>query len=120
MKTRFTGKFYMRLSLTLAVLLWLIIMLIDFLSILADRSQVDLGIAPIFQHSSSTYSHVFVLIYYRCRVTKVESANFIDLLWRVFATGLVTVVISLIIRLFYREIGRHHPSRKSLLIKRFL
>lgn len=105
MKVRFTGKFYMRLSLTLAVLLWLIIMLIDFLGILADRSQVDLGIAPYLPTLFLNLFYIFVLIYYRFRVTKVESANFVDMLWRVFATGLVTVVISLIFRLFNNEIG---------------
>ena len=105
MKIKFTGKFYMRLSLTLAVLLWLIIMLIDFLGILADRSQVDLGLAPYLPTLFLNLFYIAILIYYRFRVTKVESANFVDLLWRVFATGLVSVVISLIIRLFNNEIG---------------
>lgn len=41
------------------------------------------------------------LIYYRFIITKAESINFTDLLWRVFITGLVTTIISLGIRLVF-------------------
>jgi sigma-B regulation protein RsbU (phosphoserine phosphatase) len=47
MKITLTPKFYMRLSLVLAVLLWLIATLIDVLQLLATRSDVKLGIDPV-------------------------------------------------------------------------
>ncbi len=44
---------------------------------------------------------VAVFFYYRATTQRAERFNFIDLLWRVFATGLLVTVVSLIIRLGY-------------------
>ena len=38
--------------------------------------------------------------YYRYMITKADSLNFTDLLWKVFITGLVTTLLSLAIRFF--------------------
>ncbi len=94
----------MRLSLVLAVLLWLIGTLIDILQLLADRSDVNLGINPILTKLIESVFLILVMIYFRYRISTTESGNFIDLLWRVFATGLVTTIISLVIVLFYSTI----------------
>lgn len=40
-------------------------------------------------------------VYYRYIITKADSLNFTDLLWKVFITGLVTTLISLAIRFFF-------------------
>ncbi|WP_425390069.1 GAF domain-containing SpoIIE family protein phosphatase [Ekhidna sp.] len=39
--------------------------------------------------------------YYRYMITKADTLNFTDLLWKVFITGLITTLISLAIRLFF-------------------
>lgn len=39
--------------------------------------------------------------YYRYVITKADTLNFTDLLWKVFITGLVTTLISLAIQLFF-------------------
>ncbi len=44
---------------------------------------------------------ISTLFYYRYKITKAESVNFLDLLWKVFITGLVTTIISLCIRLLF-------------------
>ena len=41
------------------------------------------------------------LVYYRYKITKAESINFIDLLWQVFITGLITTLVSLTIQSFF-------------------
>jgi phosphoserine phosphatase RsbU/P len=46
-----------------------------------------------------------VFYYYRLKVERDEVLNFVDLLWRVFATGLVATVISLSLRLFEYLMG---------------
>ncbi|CAN0020482.1 unnamed protein product, partial [Chrysoparadoxa australica] len=43
---------------------------------------------------------VTILLYYRFIISKEERINFIDQLWRVLLTGLVTTVVSLLVRLF--------------------
>lgn len=95
----------MRLSLALAVLLWLIGTLIDILELLADRSDVDLGISPFLSQLIESIFLILVMVYFRYRIKTSETSNFIDLLWRVFATGLITTMISLAIVLFYNSIA---------------
>ena len=99
-----TPKFYMRLSITMAILIWLIATLIEVLDLLAVRSGVDLEIPRYLPTLLIDFFFIFILIFYRFRIQRVESGNFVDLLWRVFATGLVTTIISLAIRLFYSSI----------------
>jgi phosphoserine phosphatase RsbU/P len=48
---------------------------------------------------------VSVFYYYRLKIERDEVLNFVDLLWRVFATGLVATVISLSFRLFEYLMG---------------
>jgi serine phosphatase RsbU (regulator of sigma subunit) len=42
---------------------------------------------------------VFLYYFYKFKIDRDELLNFVDLLWRVFATGLVVTVISLLLRL---------------------
>lgn len=44
---------------------------------------------------------VTTFIYYRYVITKADTLNFTDLLWKVFITGLITTLISLAIRFFF-------------------
>ncbi|MCO6359524.1 GAF domain-containing SpoIIE family protein phosphatase [Roseivirga pacifica] len=106
----------MRLSLVLAVLLWLIVILIDVLQLLAIRSDLDLGIRAEIPRLIEALFYVFIVIYYRFKISNVESGNFVDLLWRVFATGLVTTIISLIFRLFYSSIDGTALANNEFLI----
>lgn len=102
---KLTPKFYMRLSMVLALLIWLIVSLIDVLQLLAVRSGVDLGISRELPILLYDFFYVFIIIYYRLRIKEEDGGNFVDLLWRVFATGLVTTIISLGFKLFYSSIG---------------
>ncbi len=102
---KLTPKFYMRLSLVLAILIWLIVSLIDVLQLLAFKSGVDLGISKEVPILLIDFFYVFIILYYRFKVRNVDNGNFVDLLWRVFATGLITTIISLAFRLFYSSIA---------------
>lgn len=95
----------MRSSVTMAVLIWVIATLIRILEILAVKSGVDLEISKYLPILLQDLFYVFILVYYRYKIRTVESGGFVDLLWRVFAIGLVTTVISISIRLFYESIA---------------
>ena len=61
--------------------------------------KVDFSI--LFPQISFSIFVVFTYFYYRYIITKADSLNFTDLLWKVFVTGLVTTLISLGIRGFF-------------------
>ena len=94
----------MRASVTMAVIIWIIATSIRMLEVLSVKSGVDLEISRYIPVLLQDLFYVFILIYYRFKIRAVESGGFVDLLWKVFATGLVTTVISLSIRLFYDSI----------------
>ena len=57
--------------------------------------------SSLFPQISFSIFVVFVYIYYRYVISKADSLNFTDLLWKVFVTGLVTTLVSLAIRGFF-------------------
>ncbi len=93
-------KLKIRLSLLGAILSWLLFMFFDIYGLLVDRYNMNVAMSQLVPQIFLTGYIVSTLLYYRFIISKAESINFIDLLWRVFLTGLVTTVVSLLIRLF--------------------
>jgi phosphoserine phosphatase RsbU/P len=94
-----------RLLFTVAVFTWLALVFTD-LSILFSVSN---GLKPeIATWLPRVILNLYIIVlfyYYKLKIERDESLNFIDLLWRVFATGLVATVISLILRLLETLLG---------------
>ena len=105
MKLKPTPKFYLRASMVIGVLLWLVKTLLEGLIIFADSSQVELGISRNTTVLLEAFFFISFIIYYRLRIQKAESSNFVDLIWRVFAIGLVTTITALLIDLFNGQIA---------------
>ncbi len=57
--------------------------------------------SSLFPQISFSLFVFLTFIYYRFVITKADSLNFTDLLWKVFITGLVTTLISLGIQAFF-------------------
>jgi len=94
-----------RLLFTLAVLMWLALVFTD-LSISFSLSN---GLRPeIASWVPKVILNLYIVLlfyYYRYKIERDESLNFIDLLWRVFATGLIATVFSLVLRFLEYLIG---------------
>lgn len=88
-----------RLLFTVGVITWLALLLTD-LSILFSTVN---GIKPdIPVWLPGVILNLFILslfYYYKLKIERDEVLNFVDLLWRVFATGLIATVTSLALRL---------------------
>ena len=56
-----------------------------------------------------------LFFYYRYITGRAERVNFIDLLWRVFATGLLATIVSLTIFLFYSLLGDSQLAKNPFL-----
>ena len=115
MKFKPSKKFILRSSLILSILLWLAYTLVDMLQVFGGLNEVDMGIGrevPILLLDAFL---ICLIIFYRYRILQQDGANFVDLLWRVFATGLVTTIISLAIQLFYSSISGTKLAESRLL-----
>lgn len=94
-----------RLLFTISLLLWFALVFTD----LSITFSVANGLKPeIGSWVPKVILNLYIIAffyYYRAKIDKDESLNFIDLLWRVFATGLVTTVVSLLLRLIDYLLG---------------
>lgn len=88
----------MRVSIALSVLSWIAFVISDLVLLFGTTNNLDTGIPPQLRNAALTLFMLFVFIYYRQRMKRIENINFIDLLWKVFATGLLTTVLSLMIK----------------------
>ena len=94
-------KNVVRLALALGLVSWSSLLVSDLVSLFSDRNNVRSGIPEEVHTLLLGLFFVAVFFYYRAVTGRAERFNFIDLLWRVFATGLLATIVSLSIRLFY-------------------
>jgi hypothetical protein len=95
----------LRLTMVIGILLWVALTFVNGLQVFDKIYEVNLGISKQLPALLLDLFFISFIVYYRISIKKVESSNFVDLLWRVFAIGLVTTVISLASELFYATIA---------------
>lgn len=111
-----TRKLKIRLSLLAGILSWLLFTFFDLYLLFVEKYQLNVDLSSLLPQVFLTTLVVSVLFYYRQTITKADSVNFIDLLWQVFVTGLVTTIGSLIIRLFFYVFGNSAISENPFTI----
>ncbi len=114
-----SNKSIVRLSIAFGIIFWVLLLLTN-LSILFDqKNNASFGIPQFLPHIFLILFIVSVTVYYRYSIGKAESINFIDLLWRVFVTGLLTTIVSLSIKFFFYVFGGSMLTKNILLINFF-
>jgi phosphoserine phosphatase RsbU/P len=99
-------KAIIRLLFTLGVVTWLALVFTDISIVFSSTSPNVKQDVPLW--IPSLLLNLFILCifyYYKLKIERDEVLNFVDLLWRVFATGLVATVISLTLRLLQYLMG---------------
>ncbi|HYF70556.1 MAG TPA: GAF domain-containing SpoIIE family protein phosphatase [Ohtaekwangia sp.] len=113
-------KAIIRLLFTLGIVTWLALVLSD-MSIVFSASNGNIK-QDIPLWIPGLILNLFVLAlfyYYKLKTDYDEGVNFVDLLWRVFATGLVATVISLALRLFENLLGNTRLT-ESVIFRDFI
>src|SRR5688572_9262178 len=93
------SKAVTRLLLSVGVITWLALLFTDISVVFSSVNQVKPEIPVWLPGIILNLFILSVFYYYKFKVERDEVLNFVDLLWRVFATGLIATVISLLIRL---------------------
>ena len=109
-------KLKIRLSFLAGILSWLLFTFFDLYLLFVDQYQLNVDLSAILPQIFLTTLVLSTLAYYRYTITKADSINFIDLLWRVFITGLVTTIGSLFIRLFFYIFGNSTISENPFTV----
>lgn len=114
-----SNKNVIRLSIALGIVSWVSLLVIDLIILFGSINNIVPGIHPEIPTLLLNIFFVSVFAFYKFRIGKAESINFIDLLWRVFVTGLLTTVVSLIIQFFFYLLGSSKMAHNPLLINFF-
>ncbi len=99
------SKAIIRLLFTVGVITWLSLVLTDISIVLSSASNIKAEIPVWLPGIILNLFIVTLFYYYKLKIERDEVLSFVDLLWKVFATGLVATVISLMLRLMENLLG---------------
>jgi serine phosphatase RsbU (regulator of sigma subunit) len=97
-------KAIIRLLFIASAVLWLALLFTDISVLLSTRNSIPADIPSWLPRILLNLFILTLFFYYKLKVERDE-LNFVDLLWKVFATGLIATVISLLFRLFVYLMG---------------
>jgi len=115
----FSEKGILRLSVIFAILFWLLLTLIDMLQLFSTKNNIVFGVPTFTGQLFMALFALSLIVYYRYNIEKAESVNFVDLLWRVFVTGLLVTIISLGIEFIFTLFGSNKFGSNPLVINFF-
>jgi phosphoserine phosphatase RsbU/P len=98
-------KAIIRLLFTVGVITWLALVFTDISIVFSSTNNLKPDI-PLWVPNIILNLFILTLYYYyKFKIERDEVLNFVDLLWRVFATGLIATVISLVLKLVEYMLG---------------
>jgi phosphoserine phosphatase RsbU/P len=94
-----------KLSLLLAILVWLGLLFVDLVRLFGMINQLDSGIAPEITWILEILFFFMVYSFYTYSIAKNLQNDFLNLIWRAASTGIFASGTSLLIDLFYFSLG---------------
>ncbi|REG88438.1 GAF domain-containing SpoIIE family protein phosphatase [Algoriphagus antarcticus] len=94
-----------KLSLLLAILVWLALLFVNLVRLVGSLNQMDSGIAIEFTWILQTLFYLTVYGFYNYSISKSTQSDFLNLIWRGVSTGIFAVAVYIIIDLFIGSLG---------------
>lgn len=108
-----------RFTTFVAIVLWIALVFVSESILYSTINDRPMEVNPIVPQVLLS-AYIFALIlFYKFKIEKAESINFVDMLWKVFVTGLIITVVSLSFQLLLRLLGDSSLS-KNLLFLNFI
>jgi serine phosphatase RsbU (regulator of sigma subunit) len=108
-----------KISLLIAILIWLALLFVDISRIFGIISQIDSGISIEISWILEISFFIMVYIFYNYSIQKSENNNFLDMIWRGATTGILATAVSLLIMFFYFLLGETRLATDPLLFNFF-
>jgi sigma-B regulation protein RsbU (phosphoserine phosphatase) len=99
------SKTIIRLTLLGSIIAWLVLLFSDLTILFSDLKGLAPGVPSWLPRFMLDLYILCLFYYYKHKIEREESLNFTDLLWKVFATGLIATVVSLVLRLLESLLG---------------
>lgn len=94
-----------RLSILLAILVWLALLFVDLVRVFGIINQLESGIRDEFTWVLEILFFICVYSFYNYSINKATQVNFLGLIWRAASTGIFATGFSLLVSLFYTSLG---------------
>ncbi|WP_339701568.1 SpoIIE family protein phosphatase [Algoriphagus aquimarinus] len=104
-----------KLSLLLAILVWLALLFVDLVRLIGVLNQLESGIAVEFTWILQTLYFICVYGFYKYSINKSSQSDFLNLIWRGASTGIFAVAIFVIIDLFKSSLGQSKLAKDPFL-----
>jgi serine phosphatase RsbU (regulator of sigma subunit) len=101
----FNTKALIRLTFLAALVAWVILAFADITVLYSDMRSLPSDLPHWLPRFTLDLYIIALFYYYKFKVERDDSLNFTDLLWKVFATGLIATVVSLSVRLVLYLLG---------------
>lgn len=112
-------KGILRLSVIFGTIFWSLLTIVDLLALFSKKNDIAFGV-PVFATNAIFALYVLsVILFYKYRIDKAESVNFVDMLWRVFVFGLIITMVTLMIEFFFNLLGHHQFAQNDIIINFF-
>ncbi len=98
-------KAIIRLTFLGAIIIWFVLVFSDITVLFSSLKGLPPGVPEWLPRLMLDLFIVTLFYYYKFRVERDDTLNFTDLLWKVFATGLIATVVSLVFRLGHSLLG---------------
>lgn len=104
-----------KLSLLLAILVWLALLFVDLVRLVGILNELDSGIAIEFTWILQTLFFITVYGFYKYSIAKSTQSDFLNLIWRGASTGIFAIAIYTIIELFLASLGESKLAKDPFL-----
>ncbi|MDH5396689.1 MAG: SpoIIE family protein phosphatase [Cyclobacteriaceae bacterium] len=112
----FKAKAIARLAAFLATVAWFTWLVTGVSNIFSHNNALPLEVNPQVPLIAVNLFLLFMYVFYKYRIERADNVNFIDLLWRVFVTGLITTVISIFFKVIMILLGETALTQDSMFL----
>ncbi|SMD35026.1 Serine phosphatase RsbU, regulator of sigma subunit [Reichenbachiella faecimaris] len=109
-------KGIIRLSVILGIIFWSLFTIVDLMALFSELNGIAFGFPPFVSNALLTLFIISLILFYRFNIGQAESVNFVDLLWRVFVSGLIATVVTLCIEFFFTIFASSKVGSNTLII----
>lgn len=114
-----SDKLKKRLTFAIALLFWVLYSGASLYLLFVKSHLIDAQIIDFTPKIFFTFFVVALFFYFRYAISKADSLNFTDLLWKVFITGLITTLISLSIQFLFTVFAQSTITENPFIVNFF-
>lgn len=103
--TSVKSKAIIRLAFLVSLVTWVALVFIELAILLSSVNGLPPDVPAWVRGLALNLFILSLFYYYKFKIEKDEALTFVDLLWKVFATGLIATVASLVLRFFIFLLG---------------